>query len=442
MIAQYALNQIKERDIRFIRLWFTDILGNLKSFAITPSDMDIAFEEGISFDGSFIEGVASVQESNMVLHPDPSTFQVLPWRPSNNGVARMFCDLYTPEGEPLSGDSRRILMNVVKKAADMGFSASIDTDLEYFYFKDASAPNPIDAGGYFDLTPLDNAVELRRDAVLTLEQMGVPVEYSHHEAAPSQHEIDLRASDPLTAADSVMTARLVVREVACAQGVHASFMPKPIEDVAGSGMHVHLALFDEGGEDVFYDANDPDGYELSQTAKRFMAGVLRYAPEFSLITNQYVNSYKRFVDQGGASSCVSWSRGNRSTLLRVPRRHGGKDACVRVEMLCADSTANPYLAFAAMLAAGLKGIEEELELMPPAQENLFALSIAERAERGFQSLPTDLSRAADVFEDSDLMRSILGESVHAHLLANKRAEWEAFRKHVSAWDIQRYLAKL
>lgn len=442
MIAQYALKQIEERDIRFIRLWFTDILGNLKSFAITPSDMDIAFEEGISFDGSFIEGVASVQESNMVLHPDPSTFQVLPWRPSNNGVARMFCDLYTPDGEPAPGDSRRILMNVMKKAADMGFSASIDTDLEYFYFKDSSAPNPIDTGGYFDLTPLDNAVELRRDTVLTLEQMGVPVEYSHHEAAPSQHEIDLRASDPLTAADSVMTARLVAREVACAQGVHASFMPKPIEGVAGSGMHVHLALFDEDGEDVFYDETDPDGYGLSRTAKRFMAGILRYAPESALVMNQYVNSYKRFAEQGGASSCVSWSTRNRSTLVRVPPKHGGKDACVRVEVLCADSAANPYLAFAVMLAAGLKGIEEELELMPPAQENLFVLSADERAERGLSSLPSDLSRAADLFEESELVRDVLGESVHAYLLANKRAEWEAFRTHVSSWDIDRYLAKL
>ena len=442
MITQYVSKQIEERDIRFIRLWFTDVLGNLKSFALTPSDVSMAMEEGVSFDGSYIEGVASVQESDMLLHPDPSTFQVLPWRPSNNGVARMFCDICTPEGQPAPGDCRHILMNVVRKAADMGFTASVDMDLEYFYFKDSTAPNPIDAGGYFDLTPLDNAVELRRDTVLTLEQMGVPVEYSHHEDAPSQHEIDLRASDPLTAADSVMTARLVAREVACAQGVHASFMPKPLEGVPGSGMHVHFALFNEDGEDAFYDPQDPQLHLLSQTAKHFMAGILRYAPEFCLVTSQYVNSYKRFVTGGDASSCVAWGSRNRSALLRVNAHKPEKENPVRVEVRCADSAANPYLAFAVMLAAGLQGIQDQLELAPPCADNLYALSPEERAERGLQTLPLDLSRAVDLFESSQLMRQVLGEYVHDHLVASKRAEWEAYRAHVSAWEIDRYLANL
>ena len=442
MINQYVAKQIEERDIRFIRLWFTDLLGNLKSFAITPSDVDMALEDGISFDGSCIEGVASVQESDMLLTPDPSTFQVLPWRPRNNGVARMFCDIRTPDAQPAPGDSRRILMDVVRKAADLGFSAAVDMDLEYFYFKDSSAPNPIDAGGYFDLTPLDNAVELRRDTVLTLEQMGVPVEYSHHESAPSQHEIDLRASDPLIAADSVMTARLVVREVACAQGVHASFMPKPLEGVPGSGMHVHLALFDEDGEDAFFDPDDPQGYGLSETAKHFMAGILRYAPEFCLVTNQYINSYKRFAPDGDASSCVAWGARNRSALLRVNAHKPEKENPVRVEVRCADSAANPYLAFAVMLAAGLQGVQDKLELMPPCTDNLYSLSVSERKERGLESLPMDLSRAIDLFESSQLMRQVLGEYAHSHLVASKRAEWEAFRTHVSAWEIDRYLATL
>ena len=442
MIEQYVIKQIEERDIRFIRLWFTDILGNLKSFAITPSDMSMALEEGISFDGSYIEGVASVQESDMLLRPDPSTFQVLPWRPSNNGVARMFCDIHTPESQSAPGDCRRILMNVVRKAAEMGFSAAVDMDLEYFYFKDSTAPNPIDAGGYFDLTPLDNAVELRRDTVLTLEQMGVPVEYSHHESAPSQHEIDLRASDPLTAADSVMTARLVAREVACAQGVHASFMPKPLEGVPGSGMHVHLALFDEDGEDAFFNPHDPEGFGLSQTAKHFMAGILRYAPEFCLVTNQYVNSYKRFVHGGGASSCVAWGGRNRSALLRVPNHKHEKENPVRVEVRCADSAANPYLAFAVMLAAGLQGIQDKLPLDPPRTDNLYALTPEERAAQGLQILPLDLSRAIDLFESSQLMRQVLGEYVHDHLVSSKRAEWESYRTHVSAWELDRYLANL
>ena len=439
---RYVNKQIEERDIRFIRLWFTDLLGNLKSFAITPSAVEEALVEGIGFDGSAIDGVKREdQKSDMLVFPDPSTFQVLPWRPQDKGVARMFCDIRTPEGVPSIGDSRHILMNVLKRGAEKGLILNAGTELEYFYFKDAAVPEPIDCGGYFDLTPLDNASDLRRETILTLEQMGVPVQASLHEDAPSQHEIDLGFSDALSAADAVMTARLVVKEIASAHGVHASFMPKPLTGVSGSAMFVHESLLTEDGN-AFYDANDPDGYGLSTLAKRYIAGILKYAPEFMLVTNQYVNSYKRLVTGFDAPTHISWGNRNRSTIVRIPCFKPSKEISARIQLRNADSAANPYLTLAVTFGAGLKGIEEELPLPAPVESDLFSMTPAQRAELGIDPLPTDLSRAVDAFEASDLMRDILGDYVHDYLVSTKRAEWEEYRSQVSRWEIDRYLPKL
>lgn len=439
---RYVNKQIEERDIRFIRLWFTDLLGNLKSFAITPSAVEEALVEGIGFDGSAIDGVKREdQKSDMLVFPDPSTFQVLPWRPQDKGVARMFCDIRTPEGVPSIGDSRHILMNVLTRGAEKGLILNAGTELEYFYFKDAAVPEPIDCGGYFDLTPLDNASDLRRETILTLEQMGVPVQASLHEDAPSQHEIDLGFSDALSAADAVMTARLVVKEIASAHGVHASFMPKPLTGVSGSAMFVHESLLTEDGN-AFYDANDPDGYGLSTLAKRYIAGILKYAPEFMLVTNQYVNSYKRLVTGFDAPTHISWGNRNRSTIVRIPRFKPSKEISARIQLRNADSAANPYLTLAVTFGAGLKGIEEELPLPAPVESDLFSMTPAQRAELGIDPLPTDLSRAVDAFEASDLMRDILGDYVHDYLVSTKRAEWEEYRSQVSRWEIDRYLSKL
>ena len=439
---RYVNKQIEERDIRFIRLWFTDLLGNLKSFAITPSAVEEALVEGIGFDGSAIDGVKREdQKSDMLVFPDPSTFQVLPWRPQDKGVARMFCDIRTPEGVPSIGDSRHILMNVLKRGAEKGLILNAGTELEYFYFKDAAVPEPIDCGGYFDLTPLDNASDLRRETILTLEQMGVPVQASLHEDAPSQHEIDLGFSDALSAADAVMNARLVVKEIASAHGVHASFMPKPLTGVSGSAMFVHESLLTEDGN-AFYDANDPDGYGLSTLAKRYIAGILKYAPEFMLVTNQYVNSYKRLVTGFDAPTHISWGNRNRSTIVRIPRFKPSKEISARIQLRNADSAANPYLTLAVTFGAGLKGIEEELPLPAPVESDLFSMTPAQRAELGIDPLPTDLSRAVDAFEASDLMRDILGDYVHDYLVSTKRAEWEEYRSQVSRWEIDRYLPKL
>lgn len=438
---QYVVKQIEERDIRFLRLWFVDVFGNLKNIAITPSDIDTAFEEGIGFDGSSIAGLASLNESDMLAHPDASTFQTLPWRPRNNGVARMFCDLLTPEGTPAPADSRHILMEMLKKAASMGYSVNVGTAVEYFCFKSATSPDPIDRGGYFDLAPLDDAADLRRDTVLTLEQMGVSVEYSHHESSPAQQEIDLRYCDALAAADAVVTARHVVKEAASAHGMHASFMPKPLEDHPGSAMHVHQSLFDGDGN-AFFDADDPQGWGLSPVGKCYIAGLLKYAREYALVTNQYVNSYKRFVDGMGAPLYATWGQANRSAMVRVPRYKPGKGSSTRVEIRSVDSAANPYLTLAVTLAAGLKGIEEGLALEAPATCDIFAMSDEQVAAAGYEPLPRDLPRAIDAFEKSDLMREVLGDAVHGYLVRAKRAEWEEYRAHVTSWEIDRYLAML
>lgn len=440
--TNYVIKQIEERDIRFLRLWFTDILGQLKNVAITPSDIEVAFDEGVGIDASAIEGLASRSEFDLLVHPDASTFQTLPWRPKESGVARMFCDVRLPNGAPAPGDSRHILMETVKRAAALGYSTNVGMAIEYFCFKDSTAPEPVDRGGYFDLAPLDSAADLRRDAVLTLEQMGIPVEYSHHEAGPSQQEIDLRCCDALSAADAVMTARVAIKQVAGAHGCYASFMPKPIEGETGSAMHVHMSLFNEMGVNAFFDANDSEGFNLSSEGKHFIAGLLKYAPEFTLVTNQYVNSYKRFVPGFDAPMHAAWGACNPTAMVRLPVYKPSKASSMRVAVRSVDSAANPYLALAVILGAGLRGIEECLELCAPVRENLFDLSHAERVERGIAPLPTDLNQAIEKFESSQLMREILGGQVHESLVAMKRAEWESYRRHVSSWDHEHYLATL
>ena len=439
----FVLKTIKSRDVHFVRLWFTDVLGTMKSFAVSPSEIEDAFQDGMGFDGSCVAGFSPTEESDMLAFPDLSTFQVLPWRPAKDAVARMFCDIRTPDGAAFEGDPRQVLRTMVDNAADKGYIFNVGPELEYYYFKSADSPEVLDRGGYFDLTSLDYASDLRRDTVLALEKMGIPIEYSHHENGPSQHEIDLRYTDALSMADAVMTYKLVVKEIASEHGVYASFMPKPLADAPGSGMHVHQSLFDPDGNNLFYDANDPLGYNLSELAKHYIAGILKYAPEFSLITNQHVNSYKRLLNWTEVPASSSWAHSSRSALLRIPgyRPHRA-DAC-RVELRSPDPTANPYLAFAVMLAAGLAGIEEGLVPEPPVEEGLPAApSVREAHEAGLSYLPSNLGEAVDLFESSELMKRTLGEHIHSYLVKTKRAEWLDYLSHVSQWELDRYLAVL
>ena len=435
----FVLQSCREHDIKFIRLWFTDILGSLKSFAITVEELEQALEEGMGFDGSSIEGFARIDESDMVAMPDATTFQLLPWRPRERGVARMFCDVLHPDGSPFEGDPRYVLKRNLKRAADLEFTFYVGPELEFFYFKNAEGTELLDAGGYFDLTPLDAASDLRRQTVLTLEDMGIGVEYSHHEVAPSQHEIDLRYTDALTMADNAMTYRLVVKEVALANNVYATFMPKPISSENGCGMHTHQSLF-RGDRNAFFDSSDP--YHLSPLAKSYVAGLLRHAPEITLVTNQWVNSYKRLVPGYEAPVYVTWARRNRSDLVRVPEYKPGKEVATRIEYRAPDPACNPYLAFAAMLAAGLEGIEREYPLPEPTEENVFEMSDEERSKRNIELLPDSLSEAIQAAEESDLLRRCLGDHVFESLIKNKKIEWAAYRTHVSDFERERYLSIL
>lgn len=440
---EYVLKTVKSRDVHFVRFWFTDCLGRMKSFAVSPNELESAFEEGIGFDGSSVDGFAGAAESDMLAFPEASTFQVLPWRPDANAVARMFCTIKTPTGELCEGDPRHILARTVERLARSGYDAIVGPEVEYFYFKDSSGAEVLDHGGYFDLTSLDSASDLRRDTVLALEKMGIPVEYSHHEIGPSQHEVDLRFSDAMSMADAVMTYKMIVKEIAATHGVYASFMPKPLDDAPGSGMHVHMSLFDKEGTNAFFDANDPAGLNLSDTAKHFIAGLLAYAPEFSLLTNQYVNSYKRLGVQPDAPSVVSWGRGNRCCLVRVPGYKPHKESACRIELRSPDPACNPYLAFAAMLSAGLQGIEDALPLedalqaCPPA-----GCSREEVAEAGLKMLPESLGEAIKLFEESAFARSVLGAQTHAYLVAEKKREWREYLTQVNEWDISHYLEVL
>ena len=435
----YVLKLAREQDVKFIRLWFADILGFLKSFAITFEELETALEDGVGFDGSSIEGFARIDESDMLAMPDPDTFQLLPWRPREHSVARMFCDIVRPGGEPFEGDSRHVLRQNLKRAADMGYTFYVGPELEYFYFRDSNGTNILDAVGYFDMTPIDAATDLRRETVLTLEEMGIGVEYSHHEVASSQHEIDMRYTDALTMADNVMTYRLVVKQVAIKHGVYATFMPKPVFGINGSGMHVNQYLF-KGDMNAFFDKNDE--YHLSDVARCYIAGLLRHAPEITAITNQWVNSYKRLVLGYEAPVYLSWARRNRADLIRVPEYKPGRGSTTRIEFRSPDPACNPYLAFSAMLAAGLEGIEKGYELPPPVQENVYEMTDKERKKRGIGTLPADLLEAVRLMGKSKLVRKALGDHTFHAFIKNKLIEWDQYRSQVTQYELDRYLPLL
>ncbi len=433
---EYVLKTSKEHNVKFVHLWFTDVLGVLKSFAITIDELETALNEGMGFDGSSIEGFCRIDESDMIALPDPGTFRLLPWRPTEDAVGRMFCDIYKPDGAPFDGDPRHVLKKNLKKAADMGYTFYVGPELEYFYFKNSKGTEFLDAGGYFDMVPLDMAQDLRRETVLTLEKMGIGVEYSHHEVAPSQHEIDMRYTDALTMADQVMTYRLIVKQVALQHGFHATFMPKPVFGVNGSGMHVHQSLF-KGNTNAFFDASDK--YSLSKTAKQYIAGILKHAPEITAINNQWVNSYKRLVPGYEAPVYITWARRNRSDLVRVPEYKPGREKATRMELRSPDPGCNPYLCFSVMLAAGLEGIEKGYELPPPVEENVYHMSDKDRKRRGIKTLPGSLAEAVQLVEKSDLVKKTLGDHVFNAFIENKKIEWDMYRTQVTNWEIERYL---
>jgi glutamine synthetase len=436
-MKEYVLKKAHDHNIKFIRLWFTDVQGFLKSFAITVEELESALTEGMGFDGSSIEGFSRIEESDVIAMPDPNTFQILPWSPEENGVARIFCDILEPDGSNFKGDPRWVLKKMLKKAKDMGFTFYVGPELEFFYFKnDTGEPQILDKGGYFDLTTLDVASELRRNTVLYLESMGIGVEYSHHEVAPSQHEIDLRYTDALTMADNAMTYRLIVKEVATRHGVYATFMPKPIFGVNGSGMHTHQSLF-KGDKNAFYDPGDQ--YHLSDTGKYYIAGILRHCKEIVAITNQWVNSYKRLVPGYEAPVYISWARRNRSTLVRVPMYKPGKETSTRVEFRCPDPACNPYLAFSVMLAAGLEGVKNKYLLPKPIEENIFDMDVLKREESKIETLPDNLLEAVKLMEKSDLVQETLGDHIFYKFIENKKIEWDRYRTHVSKYELDSYL---
>jgi glutamine synthetase len=431
---------VDEHDIRFIRFWFTDILGQLKSFSINKEELDDAFEGGMGFDGSSITGFNAIEESDMIAMPDASTFKILPWRPEASGVGRVFCDIVTPDRQPYEGDPRHVLRRALQRASEMGFDAfNVGPELEFFLFRDDNSTEVLDRGGYFDLTTLDAGSDVRRDIVLALDRLGIHVEYTHHEVGPSQHEIDMRYADALKMADDCMTYRITVKEYAMKYGWHATFMPKPIFGENGSGMHTHQSLF-KGDRNAFYDADDQ--YFLSDTAKCFIAGQLKHAREVSSIFAQWVNSYKRLVPGYEAPVYCAWSRRNRSALVRVPLYHPGKEQATRMELRCPDPACNPYLTFAALLMAGLEGIEKGYELPEPMEKNLYHLSPDERKRLGIEQLPETLGEAIELTADSELMLRTLGEHMFNRYVEIKRQEWEDYRIQVTHWELDRYLAVL
>ncbi len=438
----YVMRTVEERGVRFVQLWFTDVLGTPKAFSITPAELETALEEGMTFDGSAIEGFSRVQESDVLAKPDPKTFQILPLRDGNAPMARVFCDVINLDGTPFEGDPRNVLRRSLERARERGFSFYAAPEVEYFYFADGDPghpPAPLDRGSYFELSVADLTTDLRKQTVLTLEEMGVPVEYSQHEDSPSQHEIDLRHTDALTMADTVMTLRLMVKEIARERGVYATFMPKPIAGVQGSGMHTHFSLF-EGDVNAFHDPGDEHG--LSKAGKGFIAGLLRHAPEITAVTNQWVNSYKRLVVGYEAPVYVAWARNNRSVVINVPHSKHNKSDSTRIEYRAPDPSCNPYLAFAVILAAGLEGIEEGYELPPETQANLYELTPQELLAEGIRSLPGNLNEAVAVMEGSELAASTLGEHVFEWFIRNKRAEWLDYKTQVSQFELDRYLPRL
>jgi glutamine synthetase len=431
-----VLKIVKERNVSFIQFWFTDVLGILKSFAVTPSELEEGLEEGMGFDGSSIEGFARIEESDMIAMPEPSTFQFLPWRPHDRPVARMFCDILQPDGSHYEGDPRYVLKRMTRKLAETGYKAYMGPELEFFCLESQDSPVPIDKGGYFDNRPLDLGGDLRRQMIFALQDMGIRVEYSHHEVAPSQHEIDLRYDEALVMADKTMTYRIVVKEIALKNGFYATFMPKPIFGENGSGMHVHQSLF-KGDVNGFYDAQDE--YHLSSMAKPYIAGIMRHAREIAAVTNQWVNSYKRLVPGYEAPVYISWARRNRSAMVRVPMYKPGKEQATRIEFRSPDPACNPYLAFAVMLAAGVKGVEENYSLPEPIEEDIYEMDEAARKRAGITSLPGNLFEALQEVEKSELVRETLGDHIFNKFIENKKIEWDRYRTHVSLYEIKKYL---
>ena len=436
----YVLRSVEQRDIRFVRLWFVDILGRLKNFAISPEDLEVAFEEGIGFDGSAIEGFATPEEADMLAFPDASTFQILPWRPSHNGVARVFCDVCTPDRKPFAGDPRDALRRMFRKAEKAGYLLNVGAELEYYYFPDEHTPEPLDNVGYFDLSVSDAARDLRRNTVLTLEKMSVPVEYTFHAAGRSQHGMSLRHAEALSMSDAITTAKLIIKQQAYESGCHASFMPKPLAGEDGSAMFLHQSLFDHDGNNVFWGEGD-DKYHLSDVAKHYMAGILAHAREISAITNPTVNSYKR-ITTGGDSvpQYATWGLRNRASMVRIPVYKPGKQLSTRIELRSPDPMANPYLVNTVTLAAGLDGIERKLELPPEATAETLKLTDRQMLEAGYAPLPRSLKEALDVFEDSQFMKDALGEHIHSFFLKKKRDEWHKFESTITEWEIKHYLA--
>ena len=436
----YVLRSVEQRDIRFVRLWFVDILGRLKNFAISPEDLEVAFEEGIGFDGSAIEGFATPEEADMLAFPDASTFQILPWRPSHNGVARVFCDVCTPDRKPFAGDPRDALRRMFRKAEKAGYLLNVGAELEYYYFPDEHPPEPLDNVGYFDLSVSDAARDLRRNTVLTLEKMSVPVEYTFHAAGRSQHGMSLRHAEALSMSDAITTAKLIIKQQAYESGCHASFMPKPLTGEDGSAMFLHQSLFNHDGNNVFWGEDD-EKYHLSDIAKHYMAGILAHAREISAITNPTVNSYKR-ITTGGDSvpQYATWGLRNRASMVRIPVYKPGKQLSTRIELRSPDPMANPYLVNAVTLAAGLDGIERKLELPPEATAETLKLTDRQMVEAGYTPLPRSLKEALDVFEDSQFMKDALGEHIHSFFLKKKRDEWHKFESTITEWEIKHYLA--
>lgn len=436
MTRDDVLRTVNDKGIKFIQFWFTDVLGMLKSFTVSPSELEVALDEGMGFDGSSIEGFARIEESDMVAMPDAGTFCIIPWLTEVGPVARLICDVINPDGSPYDGDPRYVLRRVLNRTADMGYQFYVGPELEYFYFKNYNKPEILDKGGYFDLAPADLGDKLRRLTVKTLASMGIEVEYSHHEVAPSQHEIDLRYSECLKMADAVMTYRAVVKEVAGQNGVYATFMPKPVLEINGSGMHVHQSLF-KGSKNCMYDPDDI--YNLSDIAKYYIAGLLTHAREITAVTSQWVNSYKRLVPGYEAPVYVSWARRNRSTLVRVPMYKPGKETATRVEYRSPDPACNPYLTFAVMLAAGLEGIEKKYALPDPVEEDIYQMSREKRKSLNIRALPGSLVEAIQEVEQSDLVRRALGDHVYDKFIENKKVERNLYRRHVSQYEIEKYL---
>ncbi|MCD6413378.1 MAG: glutamine synthetase [Elusimicrobia bacterium] len=432
-----VLKIAKEKGVRFIKIWFVDVLGTVKSFTVTRNELPKALDEGMGFDGSSIEGFARIFESDLIAKPDPSTFEILPWRPQEDAVARMFCDILTPDGNPYEGDTRYILKKNLEEMKKFGFdSYNVGPELEYFYFKSEKSPEIMDKGGYFDFLPLDLGHNLRRETIQSLEKMGIYVEYSHHEVAPSQHEIDLKYAPALLMADNVITYKIVVKSIAWEAGAYASFMPKPIFGENGSGMHTHQSLF-SGGKNAFFSAEDK--YNLSEDAKHYIAGVMKHAREICAVTNQWVNSYKRLVPGYEAPVYIVWGRRNRSALVRVPMYKPGKENATRIEIRFPDPACNPYLAFSVMLAAGLDGIKNKYPMPEPVEIDVFHLSEKERRDMGIEVLPGSLIEAIQELENSELLKNALGEHIFEKLIENKKIEWDKYRQQVTGFEIEKYL---